>query len=393
MNHGGGHLLNETSIDIDKVKGIRQKLHSIAELSGEEEQTARYVEKLLKETGADNIQSGIGGNGIIATYLGTDEEGEEIMFRAELDALPIPETINPDYASVKKGTSHKCGHDGHMAILLGLAELLKQQRPKKGKVHLLFQPSEETGQGAQWMIEDPEFQAYQPDFIFALHNLPGYKQNTILLRDEIFASASTGFIARLEGKTSHAGHPEDGNSPAPAISSLIDAFNSLPSRCTSLHRAALVTVIHARLGEVAFGTTPGYGEVMATMRSYYDEDLENMLQTAQMVAEGTAGAWGLHLETETTENFKAVTNDAEANALIRNSAGNYGSEFLQRETPFPWSEDFGRFTELFKGALFGIGSGEKHPQLHHRQYDFPDAIIEKGMRIFSGIIDERLNGA
>ena len=384
-------MLRDQSIDIDEIKGIRQRLHSLAEVAGEESETADYVQQVLKKTKPDHIQTGIGGNGIIATYNG-GEEGEELMFRAELDALPIPETITPKYASVNKGKSHKCGHDGHMAIILGLAHLLEKKRPQKGKIHLLFQPAEETGQGAQWMLDDPQLGDYQPDYVFALHNLPGYNRNTVVVRDDIFASASTGFIARLEGKTSHAGHPEDGNSPAPAVSTLIDALNSLPTRCAGLNAAALVTVIHARLGEVAFGTTPGYAEVMATIRAHRDEHLDNMLQTAQMVAEGTAASWGLMLETETTEHFKAITNNNEANDLIRKSAGNIGCEVFKKETPFPWSEDFGRFTETFKGALFGIGAGEKQYQLHHRQYDFPDEILENGIRIFSGIIDDRLNG-
>lgn len=379
------------SIDFSEVINIRQRLHAMAEVSGEETETAGYVRQLLEETGPDELLTEVGGNGIIAGYHG-EEKGEVLMFRAELDALPIPETITPEYASENKGKSHKCGHDGHMAILIGLARKLQARRPQKGKVYLLFQPAEETGEGAEWVIRDSRFKKCNPDYVFALHNLPGYDENTVILRDDVFASASTGFIARLKGQTSHAGHPEDGNSPAPAFSSLIDALNTLPSRCSGLNEAALVTVIHARLGEVAFGTTPGYAEVMATLRAHSDELLEQMLQTAQMVAEGTAGAWGLELESERTEHFKAVVNNSSANELIRQSIKQNGLEELNIEEPFPWSEDFGRFTELYPGALLGLGAGIDHPQLHHRKYDFPDQLIEKGVALFSGIVDNQLGG-
>ena len=379
-----------TDQNLKKIYAIRHNLHQIAEISGEEKKTAKYIEKELKKLKPDHLESGIGGYGIIATFEGS-HAGPELLFRAELDALPIPETLQLEYGSQKEGQSHKCGHDGHMAIVMGLAAYLSQNRPEHGKVHVMFQSAEETGEGAQWMLDDKKLNAYTPDYVFALHNLPGYPKGSVILREDVFASASVGFIARLEGQTSHAGHPEDGNSPAPAISSLIDAFNSLPSRCVGLNKAGLVTVIHARLGKVAFGTTPGEGEVMATLRAHYNEDLDRMIETAQAVSQGTADAWGLDLKTDFTEGFRAVINNSEANALIQKSSKRFGEQIITRENPFPWSEDFGRFTEKYNGALFGLGAGEKQPQLHSRKYDFPDEIIPDGVAVFTGIVDEMLN--
>lgn len=382
-------MTDTLNINRDELISIRQHLHSIAEVSGEEKQTVAYIEEQLKALEPDQIVTGVAEYGIVATFDGK-QSGPELLFRAELDGLPIPETINLSYGSKREGKSHKCGHDGHMAILLGLARQLSGKRPEQGKVHVMFQSAEETGQGAQWMLDDKKFDSFNPDFVFALHNLPGFPKGTVVLKDAVFASASTGFIARLEGQTSHAGHPEDGNSPAQAVSSMIDSLSVLPTRCVGLNRAALSTVIHARLGNVAFGTTPGSAEVMATLRAHQSEDLDRMVDTAQTISRGIAETWGLELETETVEEFRAVTNDEKANEIIRTVCRDSGLKITEMDEPFPWSEDFGRFTEKFTGALAGLGAGEKQPQLHSRNYDFPDEIIEEGITLFFGIVNHLL---
>lgn len=364
---------------------LRHKLHTLAEVSNKEKKTAAYIRQFLEKTNPDSFIENLGGHGLAAVYEGK-ETGPTVLIRAELDALPIPETINPAHKSITEGISHKCGHDGHMAMVCGVGLKLKVNPVKKGRVVLLFQPAEETGEGAARILDDEKFKPIIPDYVFALHNLPGFEEGEIVIKEGVFASASRGLIIRLKGKTSHAGHPEDGKSPALAAASLIQGLTALPSLYTTLHNAALVTIIHARIGEVAFGTTPGYAEVMATLRSYRKEDMETMIGKALDLVKGTCMAHGLNFETSWTEIFEANVNEKKCVKVITDAAASNGLKPRLIKNPFPWSEDFGRFTQKYAGAIFGLGSGLQHPQLHNSNYDFPDRILTQGVDMFCSII-------
>ncbi|MEX0780915.1 MAG: amidohydrolase [Balneolales bacterium] len=370
---------------LSSIKKLRHELHSLAEVSNKEKTTAEFVRDFLKRTNPDSLIEDIGGHGLAAVYEGK-ETGPTVMIRSELDALPIPETINLEYKSITDGIAHKCGHDGHMAIVCGIAEKLYEHPQKKGRVVLLFQPAEETGEGAAQILDDARFKTIAPDYVFALHNLPGYAEGEIVVKDGVFASASRGLIIKLKGKTSHAGHPEDGISPALAAASLIQGLTALPVLHTALHNAAMVTIIHARVGEIAFGTTPGYAEVMATLRAYQKDDMEILIKKALELTEGISMANNLKYETAWTEIFEANINDKKCVQMIKAAAAANGIKSRVIKNPFPWSEDFGRFTQEYPGAIFGIGAGSEHPQLHNSNYDFPDSILPTGITMFNSII-------
>lgn len=380
-------MLPNSGIDINELFNLRHELHALAEVSGEEEKTSQKVLLFLKNTKPDEIIEGLGGHGILARYE-SDKAGPKILIRCELDALPIPEENDFDYLSKNEKTGHKCGHDGHMAIVCGLAKLLGETELPSGEVILLFQPAEETGQGAQRVLQDEQFKNIEPDWVFALHNLPGYEKHQIVVREQVFAAASVGLIIRLKGETSHAAHPDEGNSPAQAMSHLIQDLSALSQNHIPLNKAAKATVIHARLGERAFGTSPGYAEIMATLRTYDNDMLDSLKQKAIKLAEGHAQTYKLDLETEWVESFSATVNDADAIEIIRNAANEQELSILDKEAPFSWSEDFGHFTDEFPGAMFGLGAGIDQPPLHASDYDFPDDLIETGIRMFTEIINQ-----
>lgn len=368
---------------------IRRELHRRAETAHNEYLTAAFIADKLRDIGVRDIREGVGGHGLIAT-LDSGRPGSALLFRAELDALPIKETLDLPYASSHNGVSHKCGHDGHMALLLGLAHKLADRPLARGKVHLLFQPAEETGEGASRMLEDPQMTGYTPDFIFAVHNLPGFPLHSVLLRDGVFAAGSAGLILRLTGNTAHAAHPEQGRSPAPAVAALIDGFGNLPHKVLADGRYGLATVIHVRIGDPAFGTTPGRAVFMVTLRAWDPDDLEKLCREAVNMAEVTAGTHDLEMQHEWTEEFYPTVNDPAAVALIEKAAHKLpGNPPVRRMSdPFSWSEDFGRFTERFPGALMGLGAGEQHAHLHDTRYDFPDELLETGVSLVIGIIEE-----
>ena len=237
--------------DIDKIKNLRKELHQNPELSDNEFKTAERIANFLHHLKPDEIIRGIGGNGIACIFKGK-KKGPSVLFRCDMDALPIEESNDFDYKSVHNGVAHKCGHDGHMAIISGLADVFSKNRPERGQAVLVYQPSEENGQGANRILIDQKWQNINVDYAFALHNLPGFKKKAIVTKKGIFASASKGMIIKLKGKTSHAAEPENGITPAIAMAEIIKELSSLPQKEKAFSDFTLVTIIHARLGEIAF---------------------------------------------------------------------------------------------------------------------------------------------
>jgi amidohydrolase len=374
----------------DALVAMRHYLHQHPEIAHHEEKTAIYIRDFLKPFGPDSLITGLGGHGIAATFKGK-ADGPAVLIRCELDALPIKEENHLSYSSSIDGSGHLCGHDGHMAMVAGLAPLLSVEPPEKGSVILLFQPAEETGEGALMVLEDEQFGNIKPDYVFALHNLPGYEEGTIITRKGVFASASKGLIITLEGASSHAAHPEGGNNPATAAALILQSVQSIPQRSVAMHEAALVTPIHLRVGNPAFGTSPGEGVVMFTIRAHSNAVLAQLEKEIIAQVSNIARAHRLSYHHEWTEPFEAVVNDEMCVDMIEQSARALGLEIISKEIPFPWSEDFGVFTNRFRGALFGIGAGEELPQLHNGKYDFPDEILERGTMMFYRMIDTLLN--
>jgi amidohydrolase len=363
---------------------LRHELHRHPEISGEEEQTAIRILSWLKMYEPDDIITGLGGYGLAAIFT-SNLDGPVIIFRAELDALPLKEDNAFEYRSNESLVAHLCGHDGHMTFLLGLAEHLSAHRPVKGKVVLLFQPAEETGIGALKVINDPNFVALQPDFMFSIHNLPGFPMRQVIISNGRFAAASTGMIIRLQGHTSHAAEPTKGRSPAQAVSKILAKLEALPGEMQNLKAFTFLTIIHARLGDIAFGTTPGDAVVMATLRAYEDEDLKKLSVYAEEIIELIARSENLEFEITYTESFPATVNHPDAADLVKRAAIASGLDVYNLTEPFKWTEDFGHFTTKYKAALIGLGSGENHPPLHHPNYDFPDELIPSGVRLITEI--------
>ena len=211
----------------EDIARFRRQLHARPELSEREHETATAIVARLAPTHPTSIVDGLGAmqTGLCAVY-DSGEPGPVVLIRAELDALPIQESNSFGHRSTVSGVSHKCGHDGHMATLVAVAEGLREQPIARGKVYLLFQPAEETGTGASAVLADERFKALAPpDVVYAFHNVPKYPLGHVLLRKGLFAQGSVGFVARYRGKTSHSSYPEHGINPAAAVTALVAAVN------------------------------------------------------------------------------------------------------------------------------------------------------------------------
>jgi amidohydrolase len=375
---------------IESLVLLRKELHKYPEISGKEVETAKRITSFLENYPADEIITEIGITGILAIYKGA-KPGKTILFRCELDALPIEEINTFEHRSLSHGVSHKCGHDGHMAILCGLAAKLSEQKPETGRVILLFQPAEEDGSGAQKVFSDSKFKAFVPDYVFALHNLPGYPQNQIVIKNGTFTCAVNSIIIKLDGITAHAGEPEKGINPALAIASIITQFNGFIQSDISKENFCLITPIYTKMGKKAYGVSAGAGEVHFTVRSDSNSRMRKIEATLENIAKAVANEHRLKCNIKWTQSFQANENDEDSVSLIKTAAKENQFELHEKIKPFTWGEDFGLFTQHYPGTMFGLGSGIDTPALHNPDYDFPDEIITTGVSIFHHISKQITN--
>lgn len=350
---------------------IRHDLHNHPGLSGDEHYAHDLVVGQLAHCHPDKLFPHVGGYGVIAVW-GTHPSRPTIAIRGDMDALPI---------------GHRCGHDGHTTILLQLAIQISQQGiPDDRNVLLIFQPEEETGLGAQKIIDAQILQQYNIKAIYALHNLPGFPLGTVVLNRHTFAAASTGIIYRLIGRETHASTPEKGINPGLAVADIIqrlNRYNSSPSSIDDTFRQA--TLICVRLGEEAFGTSAGSAEVMFTLRAFTNDTMEHFISDAHATVAQTAVLHHLEMQHTLIEPFRATENNALYVEHIEEVCGCRSQYVL---SPFRWSEDFANYLLHYPGAMFGIGAGVHQPELHHPDYDFPDELIPLAAQVFYNIVSD-----
>lgn len=371
---------------MDSIIALRHELHRNPGTSGKEKETAERIARFFKPLAPDAIFDNLGGTGVAVVFSGA-KPGQTIMLRAELDALPIQERNHLPYSSANPGKAHLCGHDGHMAILAAVGSELATARPAKGRVVLLFQPAEETGAGAAAVTRDARFPEIAPDYVFAMHNLPGFPLGQVVIRNGVFSAASRGITIGLHGTPAHAAQPETGHSPATAMARIIEKMAQLPSDLTSPDETAFITVVGAQLGDKAFGTAPAEAEIWATLRSTTDSTMAALTSYVEKAATDLADAFNLDCTIGYSDVFAATLNSARANDIVRHNAEGQVHELDQ---PFRWSEDFGHFSEHAEGALFGMGAGTDMPELHNSNYDFPDDLLAPAAQLFQKLIRQFL---
>lgn len=373
-----------TNLDLVELTAFRHHLHRHPEVSGQEEWTAAEVVRSLQALAPDRILTGLGGHGVAAVWQAA-EPGPTVMFRSELDALPIEELSQAEYRSTIPGKAHLCGHEGHSTILLGLARIIARNPPARGRVVLLFQPAEEDGSGAAAVLADPRFAEITPDWAFALHNMPGHPLGQAIIAPGPANCASEGLRVVFRGRTAHASAPETGVSPALALSELMPAALAAGTGGPLKLGFRLVSICHARMGEPAFGITPGEGELWLTLRTLADADMASLRDRVTGLAKGLAGAHGLEVDFSHHDRFAACVNDPEASTAILRAVEALGLPLGDFGFPMRASEDFGLFGRHARSAMFLLGSGEASPALHNPDFDFPDALIPRGVAIFDRI--------
>ena len=378
-----------TNADIRELTSFRRELHRKPELSGEEAETAKTISGALTELAPDHLLSGLGGHGVAAVY-DSGRDGPTVLFRAELDALPIEEASGAEWSSEISGKAHLCGHDGHMTMLLALARLLSRKRPQAGRCVLMFQPAEEDGSGARAVVADPKFGTIRPDWAFAIHNEPGLPFGYVGIRPGLINCASRGLAISLKGRTSHAAEPELASSPVAALPEMLSALDDLGGGGELDDTFRLSTITHINVGEATFGITPGDARIFVTLRASRDEAVTELQHTVETLISRLSDEHGLTCDFEVHDDFAASMNDPEAVIVACRAMQDLGIPFGEKGVPMRASEDFGAFGWGAKAAMLCLGPGEQHVALHQPEYDFPDDLIPVGARIFERILRDLL---
>jgi len=370
---------------------LRRDLHRYPELSGSEKETSGRLLAFLESCAPDEIVTGLGGHGLAVIFKGRDP-GPDLLFRAETDAVAVHETALFQHVSLRPGVSHKCGHDGHMAILCGVAASLKGRTILKGRLILLFQPAEETGAGAAGVTADEKFAALVPDYSFAIHNWPGFPEGHIVVREGAMFAASTGMAVELTGKSSHAMAPEEGISPAEALKKIHTLLSTLHHSDRSSPTFTLITTVGIHLGGEDYGVSPGKGSLYLTIRAYEQKELDHLIRELMTRIKSIAEEESLSVVFRFMDTFPAVHNGSECTGIIRKAAETAGIPVISPDRGMGSSEDVGHIFNASRrgGAICLLGSGENSPPLHSGEYDFKETLIPAGTDLLLQIAEDLL---
>jgi amidohydrolase len=360
------------------AKKLRHELHQNPEPSNHETWTKRHLINFLKKhTDLEIVDRGLWFYAIY--HAGPDKK--RIAYRADFDAILMDEKLDVPYASNNPGVAHKCGHDGHAAVLAAFA-LEIDQNGADNNIYFLFQHAEETGDGAaQCAVFIKENKIEE---IFAFHNMSGMTLNSINVIDGTSNFASRGMTIAMEGAPSHASQPELGRNPAFAIAKVIAEIETY-SKKTSTRGIVLCTVIQVNIGERAFGVSASKGELLLTIRAQFEDELDQLQENLEHIALGLAGEYGLVVNFAYNDVFPVTSNHKESSDKIRTVSRQKGFELVEMVEGFRGSEDFGHYLKETKGAICYIGNGENYPDIHTHAYDFPDEIMETAVELFKGL--------
>ncbi len=376
-------MTNVTNLDhrlLDTLVGLRRDLHANPELRFAEHRTAGIVAERLAALGLA-VHRGLGGTGVVGTLRG---EGQgAIMLRADMDALPITEASGVAHASRHEGRMHACGHDGHVAMLLGAAEMLVRGAPPPATVHFVFQPGEEGGAGALRMIEDGLLELFPVEACFGLHNWPTLPVGQFGIRDGAIMAAGTRFTIIVEGRGGHAAQPHLAVDPIAIGCALVGQAQMLVSRRTDPVKAAVLSVCMFHAGQ-SDNVLPGRAEIRGTIRTLDSGVMADVQEGLTALVEGVCAAQGAKGQVTFHGAYPLTANSsAEARfvaAVMRDLVG--GAAVEDPTPPNMTSEDFGFILKRRPGAygLIGIAEpGRSSPALHSPSYDFNDAAIPLGV--------------
>ncbi len=361
---------------LPKTVETRHHLHRHPELSDHEAETAALVASRLREIGIEP-RTGVGGHGVVADIEGR-AQGPVVALRADMDALPIQEETGLPYASAVPGVMHACGHDGHTAMLLAVAEILvEEMRTRSGTVRLLFQPAEETVGGAPRMIRDGAMDGV--DAVIALHGWRHVPLGHIGVMAGPSMAGADVFDITVRGRGAHAAYPHQSSDPIVTAARIVTALQTVVSRETDPLDPAVLTV--ARIsGGTAYNIIPDTAHLAGTVRTLSRDVADRIEAAIRRIVAGECAAADASADVVYHRGSPPVVNDPAVVGLIREAAieavGPDAVTDLLR--PSMGAEDFAYMLAVAPGAMFRLGLGDGAPG-HNAGFDFDDRAIPAGI--------------
>jgi amidohydrolase len=366
----------------------RRHFHAHPELSLEERETAAFIERELRGFGFDELRTGLGRTGILATLRGA-KSGPVTLLRADMDALPVEEVNDVPYRSRNEGIMHACGHDGHMAILLAAARELHRRRAEvAGTLVFCFQPGEEGYSGNRLMIEDGALENPHVDRTFALHLYSGLEAGKIGVRDGAFFSSSDRFDIEVIGKGGHGAMPEKAVDPIVGAAELVSLLQTIASREVAPAQPVVVTVGSFHAG-TTFNVIPERATLQGTVRAFDDEVRTELSERIERLLGGLCGAMRLEGKFAYHWVYPPTVNDTAMNDVVREVARDVvGPANLVDPHPLVmWSEDMAFMQQQRPGAYFLVGARGPHAQEPHHsaRFDIDERALEIGYEMMVGL--------
>lgn len=371
-----------------EMNAIRRDIHAHPEIGFEEQRTAALVAAKLRGWGVDDVVTGIGKTGVVATIRGRGP-GRTIGLRADMDALPMMEETNLPYRSTREGAFHGCGHDGHTTMLLAAARYLAATRDFDGVARLIFQPAEEGLGGANAMIADGLFQRFPCDEIYGIHNTPNADLGWVGTTPGPAMAAANKFDVTITGQGAHAAMPHQGIDPVMAAVAMAQAMQTIVSRNVEALKSAVLSITQIHAGS-AYNVIPESAMLGGTIRTFDKDVLALVHRRMQEIGKGIGATFGVSVDVTVHEGAAAVINSpAHASIACDIAAGIVGEPQVTRHAePLMGSEDFGVYLETVPGAFLWLGQGHG-PNLHNPHYDFNDAAIPVGATLYARLVQER----
>jgi amidohydrolase len=369
-----------------EIRDIRRDIHAHPELRFEEQRTADLVAARLEQWGIP-VMRGLGRTGVVGTIRNGSSE-RSIGLRADMDALPMQEHNEFEHRSRNHGKMHACGHDGHTAMLLAAAKYLAEHRNFDGTVHLIFQPAEEGGAGAQRMIDDGLFEKAPCDAVFGMHNWPGFKVGQFGVRAGPMLASSNEFTITIGGKGAHAALPHNGTDPVLVATHVVQAMQSIITRNKKPIDSAVLSVTQIHGGD-AYNVIPDTATICGTVRTFSVEVLDLIESRMRQIVEQLPLAFGASGSLNFHRNYPPLINHPEQTEFAREVLADVvGAENVQECEPTMGAEDFAFMLMARPGCYVFAGNGEGgHREaghgagpcmLHNPSYDFNDDLIPVG---------------
>ncbi len=381
--------------DVDEIQpGLvadRRHLHQNPEIAFQEFKTAEFVRQRLESLGVTDIRTGLAVTGVTGTIVGTGEgEGGHVLLRADMDALPIQEESDEDYASGTEGVMHACGHDAHTAILLGVARMLVERKDQfAGTVTLCFQPAEELPPGgAIQMIQEGNV-LDDIDAAFALHMAAGLPTGQVSIAGGPVMAGGDLFRVKFQGKGDHAASPHESRDPIIAAAATIASLQTIVSRNTDPMERAVVSVCTFRAGE-AFNVIPDTAEIGGTFRYFRHEVGEMIEKRIVEISQDVASGLGSTAHVEILRGYPPTINNDEMAELARNAlVGELGEDAVIESIPVMGGEDFAHFLRHVPGAYFNVGCYTERDGVnyghHHPKFDIDEESLAIGVRAMTSV--------